>query len=66
MLLDVIIIDEGSTMEHYLREGTSTFVSLDERTRLVQLCARIVGDREAAEDLAQETLLEAWRHDKQS
>jgi RNA polymerase sigma factor (sigma-70 family) len=33
-----------------------------ERARLVRLCAAISGDREAAEDLAQETLLEAWRH----
>jgi RNA polymerase sigma-70 factor (ECF subfamily) len=32
-----------------------------ERRRLVRLCARISGDRDAAEDLAQETLLEAWR-----
>lgn len=34
-----------------------------ERTRLVRLCARITGDTEVAEDLAQETLLEAWRHE---
>ena len=33
-----------------------------ERRRLVRLCAAIAGDREAAEDLAQETLLEAWRN----
>jgi RNA polymerase sigma-70 factor (ECF subfamily) len=33
-----------------------------ERRRLVRLCATISGDRDAAEDLAQETLLEAWRH----
>jgi len=33
-----------------------------ERPRLVRLCARITGDGEAAEDLAQETLIEAWRH----
>lgn len=33
-----------------------------ERRRLVRLCATISGDREAAEDLAQETLLEAWRN----
>lgn len=29
--------------------------------RLVGLCARLTGDIDAAEDLAQETLLEAWR-----
>lgn len=34
-----------------------------ERVRLVRLCTRLTGDREAAEDLAQETLLEAWRNE---
>lgn len=33
-----------------------------ERARLIRLCAKITGDGNAAEDLAQETLLEAWRH----
>jgi RNA polymerase sigma factor (sigma-70 family) len=33
-----------------------------ERTRLVRLCAIITGNTDIAEDLAQETLLEAWRH----
>ncbi len=32
-----------------------------QRARLVRLCAAIVGDPSVAEDLAQETLLEAWR-----
>lgn len=32
------------------------------RRRLVRLCAAVSGDRRAAEDLAQETLLEAWRN----
>jgi RNA polymerase sigma factor (sigma-70 family) len=35
---------------------------LGERTRLIHLCARLTGDKDAAEDLAQETLLEAWRN----
>ena len=30
--------------------------------RLVSLCARVTGDVAAADDLAQETLVEAWRH----
>ncbi|HLZ58043.1 MAG TPA: RNA polymerase sigma factor [Ktedonosporobacter sp.] len=34
----------------------------DERTRLVRFCAHISGNLDAAEDLAQETLLEAWRN----
>ena len=38
-----------------------TILSL-ERTRLVRLCARFTGDSNTAEDLAQETLLEAWQH----
>jgi len=33
-----------------------------ERPRLVRLCARLTGSADDAEDLAQETLLEAWRH----
>ncbi|HYN89981.1 MAG TPA: sigma-70 family RNA polymerase sigma factor [Ardenticatenaceae bacterium] len=33
-----------------------------ERERLVRLCARLTGAPEVAEDLAHETLLEAWRH----
>lgn len=33
-----------------------------ERGRLMRLCARLSSDVDAAEDLAQETLLEAWRH----
>src|SRR5215213_10295680 len=35
---------------------------LAERPRLVRLCARLSGNRDAAEDLAQETLLQAWKH----
>jgi DNA-directed RNA polymerase specialized sigma24 family protein len=30
-----------------------------ERARLVRLCTRLAGDRAVAEDLAQETLIEA-------
>ncbi len=33
----------------------------DERPRLVRLCARLTGNYDAAEDLAQETLVEAWK-----
>ncbi|SRR6266700_1563446 len=35
---------------------------LAERARLVRLCARLTGDAQVAEDLAQETLIEAWQH----
>ena len=33
-----------------------------ERERLVRLCAHLSGNVDVAEDLAQETLFEAWRH----
>jgi RNA polymerase sigma-70 factor (ECF subfamily) len=33
-----------------------------ERVQLVRLCACLTGNSDAAEDLAQETLVEAWRH----
>lgn len=36
-------------------------LSPHEHARLVGLCAQLTGDRHAAEDLAQETLLIAWR-----
>lgn len=49
-------------MEQQILEATEHFVSPEERVRLVHLCAKITGDRDAAEDLAQETLLEAWKH----
>ncbi len=34
---------------------------LAERPRLIRLCSRLSGNPQAAEDLAQETLLQAWR-----
>jgi DNA-directed RNA polymerase specialized sigma24 family protein len=49
--------DSGS----YGRLSLETSLGL-ERARLVRLCAKITGDGIIAEDLAQETLLEAWLH----
>lgn len=40
-------------------------VDAAERQRLVKLCAHLTGRPDTAEDLAQETLLEAWRHEQQ-
>src|SRR4051812_27621454 len=47
----------------YVDDMTATALwQASERQRLVRLCATISGDHDAAEDLAQETLLEAWRN----
>ena len=48
-------------MEKNIIEASSQFISPQERTQLVRLCAALTADREAAEDLAQEALFEAWR-----
>ena len=45
--------DEGMDFETVLA---------DERPRLVRLCAWFAGSQEAAEDLAQETLIAAWKN----
>ncbi len=44
-----------------ITDGLEVSLSL-ERSRLVGLCAALTGNADMAEDLAQETLLEAWRH----
>ncbi len=49
-------------MEKQIQDIPGSFITPQEWTRLVRLCAIITNDREAAEDLAQETMLEAWRH----
>jgi RNA polymerase sigma factor (sigma-70 family) len=41
--------------------GKSEATFAGEWARLVRLCARLTGDASVAEDLAQETLVEAWR-----
>src|SRR5919199_2070817 len=37
---------------------------LAERDQLLRLCMRFTGDAETAQDLVQEALLEAWRHEQ--
>jgi RNA polymerase sigma-70 factor (ECF subfamily) len=37
-------------------------ITPEERTRLLRYCARVTADLQAAEDLVQQTLLEAWQH----
>ncbi len=49
-------------MEKQIQDIPGSFITPQEWARLVRLCAVITNDREAAEDLAQETVLEAWRH----
>lgn len=43
-------------------EGALQQLLAAERPRLLRLCAYLTGEPDAAEDLAQETLIEAWRH----
>jgi hypothetical protein len=51
-----------------MAEGTVTYTGAweiagpEERAHVVRLCTALTGNSEVAEDLAQETLLEAWRH----
>ena len=42
---------------------TETFGAalVGQRARLVRLCARLAGNAQVAEDLAQQTIFEAWR-----
>jgi RNA polymerase sigma factor (sigma-70 family) len=45
----------------YARADDLSYALVAERPRLVRLCRQMTGSAEVAEDLAQETLLEAWR-----
>src|SRR5690242_17801613 len=51
-------------MELHITETTCHFVSPEERMGLMRLCLSMTGNRDAAEDLVQEALLEAWRHEQ--
>ncbi len=51
--LSPLVINAPSTLEAMF---------MQERPRLIRLCMRLTGSVDAAEDLAQETLLEAWRN----
>lgn len=49
-------------MEQQTGGITADFLSSEERSRLIGLCAKLTGNGDVAEDLVQETLLLAWRH----
>lgn len=48
-------------MEQQIGGIAENFLSQEERARLVGLCRTLTGNQDVAEDLAQETLLLAWR-----
>lgn len=50
-----------SLRENHLQAHIESLLPSEWR-RLVRLCASISGNADAAEDLAQETMIEAWRH----
>ena len=50
---------EGSEITDVAEEFEALLAA--QRSRIVRLCSRLSGDADAAEDLAQETLAEAWR-----
>jgi RNA polymerase sigma factor (sigma-70 family) len=52
---------QKSMLDGWMQAGDLEAAFQVERARLVRLCARLTGNWDAAEDLAQETLLEAWR-----
>jgi RNA polymerase sigma factor (sigma-70 family) len=49
-------------MEQQTTEVVNILVSPEERMQLVHFCTTITNNRDVAEDLAQDTLLEAWRN----
>jgi len=51
-------------MKNHLSPEIGAFVSPEERRRLLRLCTAITHNGEVAEDLVQETLVEAWRHEQ--
>ena len=49
-------------MEQQTSNISGSFISSQEWARLVRLCATMTSNKDVAEDLAQETMLEAWCH----
>src|SRR5262249_33815491 len=58
-MVQQMLMDSSQHTTYRSIEETRLF---GERTRLVRLCTRLTGNPDVAEDLAQETLLEAWRN----
>ena len=54
--------DLGALIDPSDRKGALASALAHERDRIVRFCTRYTGSADAAEDLAQETLIEAWRH----
>ena len=54
--------DSGTFIDSSDRKRALALALAHERDRIVRFCIRYTGSAEAAEDLAQDTLVEAWRH----
>lgn len=57
-----MVVREEESILAMAEEASFETLLADERARLVRFCARLTGNPDVAEDLAQETLLEAWRN----
>ena len=57
------MIDETKLIDQILQGDTDSFAQLVEtyQDKVYSLCLRMVGDREDAQDLAQEAFVKAWR-----
>jgi len=61
--MDATTCDLHTSVSQFAEQSVALEAALPvERARLVALCAHLSGNAQVAEDLAQETLLVAWRH----
>lgn len=61
-LNEALVLEPAASMDETTASSAVTTITADERAQLMRICLRATRDRDTAEDLVQETLLEAWRH----